>query len=141
MAQSYIPAGTDVICTEMLSTLPSQIVTEREAKVLYGKENKALLNICDKKLTCQLKCRIKVSYYEGLGSLLFGLTLGAAAVAFSVITFGAATLVIAAAVGTTCVLGGASIFILTKRMTVDRLHMNVIVQKEARGNCFIVKFI
>ena len=34
MAQSYIPAGTDVICTKMLSTLPSQIVTEREAKVL-----------------------------------------------------------------------------------------------------------
>ena len=114
MAQSYIPAGTDVICTEMLSTLPSQIVTEREAKVLYGKENKALLNICDKKLTCQLKCRIKVSYYEGLGSLLFGLTLGAAAVAFSVITFGAATLVIAAAVGTTCVLGGAAIFYSNK---------------------------
>ena len=93
MAQSYIPAGTDVICTEMLSTLPSQIVTERDAKVLYGKENKALLNICDKKLTCQLKCRIKVSYYEGLGSLLLGLTLGAAAVAFSVITFGAGTAV------------------------------------------------
>ena len=114
MAQSYIPAGTDVICTEMLSTLPSQIITEREAKVLYGKENKALLNICDKKLTCQLKCRIKVSYYEGLGSLLFGLTLGAAAVAFSVITFGAATLVIAAAVGTTCVLGGAAIFYSNK---------------------------
>lgn len=114
MAQSYIPAGTDVICTEMLSTLPSQIVTERDAKVLYGKENKALLNICDKKLTCQLKCRIKVSYYEGLGSLLLGLTLGAAAVAFSVITFGAATLVIAAAVGTTCVLGGAAIFYSNK---------------------------
>ena len=114
MAQSYIPAGTDVICTEMLSTLPSQIVTEREAKVLYGKENKALLNICDKKLTCQLKCRIKVSYYEGLSSLLFGLTLGAAAVALSVITFGAATLVIAAAVGTSCVLGGAAFFYSNK---------------------------
>ena len=114
MAQSYIPAGTDVICTEMLSTLPSQIVTEREAKVLYGKENKALLNICDKKLTCQLKCRIKVSYYEGLGSLLLGLTLGAAAVAFSVITFGAGTAVVAAAVITTGALGGAAIFYSNK---------------------------
>lgn len=114
MAQSYIPAGTDVICTEMLSTLPSQIVTERDAKVLYGKENKALLNICDKKLTCQLKCRIKVSYYEGLGSLLLGLTLGAAAVAFSVITFGAGTAVVAAAVITTGALGGAAIFYSNK---------------------------
>lgn len=114
MAQSYIPAGTDVICTEMLSTLPSQIVTEREAKVLYGKENKALLNICDKKLTCQLKCRIKVSYYEGLGSLLFGLALGAAVVGLTVLTFGAGTAVVAAAAITTGALGGAAIFYSNK---------------------------
>lgn len=114
MAQSYIPAGTDVICTEMLSTLPSQIVTEREAKVLYGKENKALLNICDKKLTCQLKCRIKVSYYEGLGSLLLGLALGAAVVGLTVLTFGAGTAVVAAAAITTGALGGAAIFYSNK---------------------------
>ena len=110
MAQSYIPAGTDVICTEMLSTLPSQIVTEREAKVLYGKESKALLNTCDKKLSCQLQCRIKVSYYEGLSSLLLGLALGAAVVALTVLTFGAGTAVVAAAVLTTGALGGAAIF-------------------------------
>jgi len=110
MAQSYIPAGTDVICTEMLSTLPSQIVTEREAKVLYGKESKALLNTCDKKLSCQLQCRIKVSYYEGLSSLLLGLALGAAVVALTVLTFGAGTAVVAAAAITTGALGGAAIF-------------------------------
>lgn len=110
MAQSYIPAGTDVICTKMLSTLPSQIVTEREAKVLYGKESKALLNTCDKKLSCQLQCRIKVSYYEGLSSLLLGLALGAAVVALTVLTFGAGTAVVAAAAITTGALGGAAIF-------------------------------
>ena len=110
MAQSYIPAGTDVICTEMMSTLPSQIITERKAKVLYGKENKALLNTCDKKLTCQLQCRIKVSYYEGLSSLLTGLALGAAVVALTVLTCGAGTAVVAAAVITTGALGGAAIF-------------------------------
>lgn len=110
MAQSYIPAGTDVICTEMLSTLPSQIITEREAKVLYGKESKALLNTCDKNLSCQLQCRIKVSYYEGLSSLLLGLALGAAVVALTVLTFGAGTAVVAAAAITTGALGGAAIF-------------------------------
>ena len=110
MTQSYIPAGTDVICTEMMSTLPSQIITERKAKVLYGKENKALLNTCDKKLTCQLQCRIKVSYYEGLSSLLCGLALGAAVVALTVLTCGAGTAVVAAAVITTGALGGAAIF-------------------------------
>ena len=91
MAQSYIPAGTDVICTEMLSTLPSQIITEREAKVLC-------------------KRSIKVSYYEGLSSLLLGLALGAAVVALTVLTFGAGTAVVAAAVITTGALGGAAIF-------------------------------
>lgn len=110
MAQSYIPAGTDVICTEMMATSPSQIVTERKAKVLYGKESKALLNTCDKKLTCQLQCRIKVSYYEGLSSLLCGLALGAAVVALTVLTCGAGTAVVAAAVITTGALGGAAIF-------------------------------
>ena len=114
MAQSYIPAGTDVICTEMMSTLPSQIVTERKAKVLYGKEKKALLNTCDKKLSCQLQCRIKVSYYEGLSSLLAGLALGAAVVALTVLTCGAGTAVVAAAVITTGALGGSAIFYADK---------------------------
>ncbi|AKU70384.1 DUF4280 domain-containing protein [Prevotella fusca JCM 17724] len=82
----------------MMSTLPSQIVTERKAKVLYGKEKKALLNTCDKKLTCQLQCRIKVSYYDGLSGLLLGLTLGAAVVALTVLTCGAGAAVVGAAV-------------------------------------------
>ncbi|WP_455541164.1 hypothetical protein [Prevotella fusca] len=114
MAQSYIPAGTDVICTEMMSTLPSQIVTERKAKVLYGKEKKALLNTCDKKLTCQLQCRIKVSYYDGLSGLLLGLTLGAAVVALTVLTCGAGTAVVAAAVIATGALGGAAVYYADK---------------------------
>ncbi len=31
---------------------PAQLGLTREAKVLYGKEKKPLLNICDKKLSC-----------------------------------------------------------------------------------------
>ena len=97
-----------------MSTLPSQIVTERKAKVLYGKEKKALLNTCDKKLSCQLQCRIKVSYYDGLSGLLLGLTLGAAVVALTVLTCGAGTAVVAAAVIATGALGGAAVYYADK---------------------------
>ncbi|MBF1389010.1 hypothetical protein [Prevotella denticola] len=38
MAQSYIPAGTDVICTEMTGGVPAQLEPMRDATVLYGKE-------------------------------------------------------------------------------------------------------
>lgn len=104
MAQSYIPAGTDVICTEMTGGEPAQLGLTREAKVLYGKEKKPLLNICDKKLSCSLQCRIKQSFFAGLGGLLTGLALGALAVTLVVITAGAATPIIIAAMGATAVL-------------------------------------
>lgn len=104
MAQSYIPAGTDVICTEMTGGEPAQLGLTREAKVLYGKEKKPLLNICDKKLSCSLQCRIKQSFFSGLGGLLTGLALGALAVTLVVITAGAATPIIIAAMGATAVL-------------------------------------
>ncbi len=104
MAQSYIPAGTDVICTEMTGGEPAQLGLTREAKVLYGKEKKPLLNICNKKLSCSLQCRIKQSFFSGLGGLLTGLALGALAVTLVVITAGAATPIIIAAMGATAVL-------------------------------------
>ena len=104
MAQSYIPAGTDVICTEMTGGEPAQLGLTREAKVLYGKEKKPLLNTCDKKLSCSLQCRIKQSFFSGLGGLLAGLALGALAVTLVVITAGAATPIILAAMGATAVL-------------------------------------
>ena len=104
MAQSYIPAGTDVICTEMTGGEPAQLGLTREAKVLYGKEKKPLLNTCDKKLSCSLQCRIKQSFFSGLGGLLAGLALGALAVTLVVITAGAATPIIIAAMGATAVL-------------------------------------
>ncbi len=104
MAQSYIPAGTDVICTEMTGGVPAQLGLTRDAKVLYGKEKKPLLNICDKKLSCSLQCRIKQSFFSGLGGLLAGLALGALAVTLVVITAGAATPIIIAAMGATAVL-------------------------------------
>ena len=104
MAQSYIPAGTDVICTEMTGGEPAQLGLTREAKVLYGKEKKPLLNICDKKLSCSLQCRIKQTFFSGLGGLLTGLALGALAVTLVVITAGAATPIIIAAMGATAVL-------------------------------------
>ena len=104
MAQSYIPAGTDVICTEMTGGVPAQLGLTREAKVLYGKEKKPLLNTCDKKLSCSLQCRIKQSFFSGLAGLLTGLALGALAVTLVVITAGAATPIILAAMGATAVL-------------------------------------
>ena len=104
MAQSYIPAGTDVICTEMTGGEPAQLGLTREAKVLYGKEKKPLLNTCDKKLSCSLQCRIKQSFFSGLAGLLTGLALGALAVTLVVITAGAATPIIIAAMGAAAVL-------------------------------------
>ena len=104
MAQSYIPAGTDVICTEMTGGVPAQLGLTREAKVLYGKEKKPLLNTCDKKLSCSLQCRIKQSFFSGLAGLLTGLALGALAVTLVVITAGAATPIIIAAMGAAAVL-------------------------------------
>ena len=89
MAQSYIPAGTDVICTEMTGGEPAQLGLTREAKVLYGKEKKPLLNICDKKLSCSLECRIKQTFFSGLGGLLIGLAAGALVVTFVIATAGA----------------------------------------------------
>ena len=99
MAQSYIPAGTDVICTEMTGGEPAQLGLTREAKVLYGKEKKPLLNICDKKLSCSLQCRIKQSFFSGLAGLLVGLAVGALAVALVVMTAGAGTVIVGAALG------------------------------------------
>ena len=103
MAQSYIPAGTDVICTEMTGGEPAQLGLTREAKVLYGKEKKPLLNICDKKLSCSLECRIKQTFFSGLGGLLIGLAAGALVVTFVIATAGAGAAVVgaAAAIATT----------------------------------------
>ena len=81
MAQSYIPAGTNVICTEMTSGSPAQLGISRENVMVYCNEgSKPLLNISDKKLSCALQCRIKQSFFTGLGYLLVGLALGALAV-------------------------------------------------------------
>ena len=103
MAQSYIPAGTDVICTEMTGGEPAQLGLTREATVLYGKEEKPLLNTCDKKLSCSLECRIKQTFFSGLGGLLIGLAAGALVVTFVIATAGAGAAVVgaAAAIATT----------------------------------------
>ncbi len=97
MAQSYIPAGTDVICTEMMGGMPAQLGLTRTPNVFYGEEKRPLLNICDKKLSCSLQCRIKQMYFSGLSSLLAGLALGAFAVLFVVATMGTGAVVVAAA--------------------------------------------
>jgi len=82
---------------------PAQLGLTREAKVLYGKEKKTLLNICDKKLSCSLECRIKQTFFSGLGGLLIGLAAGALVVTFVIATAGAGAAVVgaAAAIATT----------------------------------------
>ena len=97
MEQSYIPAGTDVICTEMMGGMPAQLGLTRTPNVFYGEEKRPLLNICDKKLSCSLQCRIKQMYFSGLSGLLAGLALGAFAVLFVVATMGTGAVVVAAA--------------------------------------------
>ncbi|MBW4758764.1 hypothetical protein [Prevotella denticola] len=67
-------------------------------------KKKTLLNICDKKLSCSLQCRIKQSFFSGLAELLTGLALGALAATLVVITTGTATPIILAAMGATAVL-------------------------------------
>ena len=99
MVQSYIPAGTDVICTEMTGGDPAQLGLTRTAKVLYGEERKPMLNICDKKLSCSLQCRIKQTFFAGLAGLLVGLAVGALAVALVVMTAGAGAVIVGAALG------------------------------------------
>lgn len=82
MAQSFIPAGIDIVCTEMTSSSPAQLgISEREVKVLCNGGSKPALNAEDKKLSCSLQCRIKQSFFNGLGALLTGLACGALAVA------------------------------------------------------------
>ena len=108
MAQSYIPAGTDVICTEMMGGMPAQLGLTRTPNVFYGEEKRPLLNICDKKLSCSLQCRIKQMYFSGLSSLLAGLALGAFAVLFVVATMGAGAAVVAAAACAFVALGAGS---------------------------------
>lgn len=82
MAQSYIPAGTNVLCTEMTSGSPAQLgIAKKNVTVYCNGGNKPLLNISDKKLSCALQCRIKQSFFTGLGNLLAGLAFGALAVA------------------------------------------------------------
>ncbi len=82
MAQSYIPAGTNVICTEMTSGSPAQLGITRDNVMVYCNEGEEpLLNTMDKKLSCAMQCRIKQSFFTGLGNLMVGLALGALAVA------------------------------------------------------------
>lgn len=112
MAQSYIPAGTDVICTEMTGGKPAQLGLTRKSKVLYGKERRPILNTCDKKLSCSLQCRIKQTFFSGLAGLLVGLALGALAVALVVATAGAGTVIVGAALTAALALdvaGGAAL--------------------------------
>lgn len=104
MEQSYIPAGTDVICTEMMGGMPAQLGLTRTPNVFYGEEKRPLLNICDKKLSCSLQCRIKQTFFAGLGALLVGLAVGALAVALVVMTAGAGAVIVGAALGAALVL-------------------------------------
>ncbi len=109
MAQSYVPAGTDIICTEMMSGKPAKLgISHSNTFVLCDNGKKPLLNTDDKKLSCSLQCRIKQSFFAGLGGLLTGLAVGALAVFLVVATAGAAAAVIVAAAATAAVLAAAA---------------------------------
>lgn len=145
MEQSYIPEGTDVICTEMTSGKPTLLVKENGATVFYGKDKRALLNRNDKKLSCSLQCRIAQGFYSGLLGLLAGLALGAVAVVFVIGTAGVGGAVLAVAVGATLSLAAGGL--LAAGATIaskysphqcdsslsgnwDLCHNHVLIQKE-----------
>ncbi|MBC9795075.1 PAAR-like protein [Sinomicrobium weinanense] len=111
MAQSYIPEGTEVICT-MMQKGPNKIGINRTSYVVHKSENAPLLNKLDKKISDSFQCKNASKFWGGLSTLCAGIAIGAlvvAAVAATVLTGGAAAVFIVAAAGTALVSLGAGV--------------------------------
>lgn len=117
MAESYIPEGTDVICT-LMQKGPNKIgLGDRTSYVAYKGKNAPLLNISDKKISESFQCKNASKFWGGLQALCAGIAIGAIvvlAVAATVLTFGAAAIFIAAIAFTAGVSLGAGIVGLYK---------------------------
>jgi hypothetical protein len=80
MAESYIPQGTNVICTYMMSSSPQTAQSTRPYKTLYKSKNVPLLTIVDNKISGSLSCKSPAKFWGGLAALAVGIAIGAACV-------------------------------------------------------------
>ncbi|MDR2921531.1 MAG: DUF4280 domain-containing protein [Tannerella sp.] len=105
MAESYIPEGTSIICTNMTGGVPMQIMQQRSlAYTLHDAKNKPLLNIDDRKLSGAFSCVVPGIFWGGLQALCLGIAVAALALA-TVATGGIALAVICAVGLTACAVG------------------------------------
>ena len=82
MVESFIPEGTNIICTNMTGGVPMQIMQQRPmAYTVHDAKNKPLLNIDDRKLSGPFSCVVPGMYWGGLEALCLGIAVAALAVA------------------------------------------------------------
>ena len=97
MAQSYIPEGTRIVCTEMKTPKNNVVVAYRDSRtVSHTSSTSLLLTKSDLKLQSEFVCNINGKYWGGLKMLSAIVAIGALAIA--TVATGGAVLVIAATV-------------------------------------------
>lgn len=102
MAQSYIPEGTMMVCTEMKSPMDNTIIRYRDtADVFLASKKVYLLTEKDLKLQTAFVCNINSKFWGGLKMLATVVAIGALAIA--TVATGGLILVVAAAVAVTAV--------------------------------------
>jgi hypothetical protein len=102
MAESYVPQGTKVICTNMMSTAPQTVQSTRPYITMHQSKGVPLLTIVDNKLSGSLSCKNPAKFWGGLAMLATGIMMGAAIVLTgglaAVVVLGAAAVAIGSGV-------------------------------------------
>jgi hypothetical protein len=80
MAESFVPQGTHVICTNMMSTVPQTVQSTRPYKTLHKNKDVPLLTLVDNKISGSLSCKSPAKFWGGLAMLATGIMIGAAIV-------------------------------------------------------------
>ena len=80
MADSYVPQGTNVICTYMMSSSPQTAQSTRPYITIHESKNVPLLTIVDNKISGSLNCKSPTKFWGGLAMLAAGIAIGAAIV-------------------------------------------------------------
>ncbi|MFD2583953.1 PAAR-like protein [Pedobacter vanadiisoli] len=110
MSKSYVPAGTCIVCTSMTVSSPLKLVHIHNSTTFHKSENKALLNVYDRKTSDTFVCKNAQKFWGGLGTMLLGIAAGIIIGAAIVATAGTAAVVIVAVAATVAVAGvGAGI--------------------------------
>ena len=115
MAQSYIPEGTMLVCTEMKSPMDNTIISSRNNPDVV-KESKRVLLLTEKdfKLEKAFVCNINSKFWGGLRALCAVVAIGAFAIA-TVATGG----LLLVAVGVAVAAVGVSTFASVKEIAHD----------------------